>query len=196
VLEWHPSLHVEGTNLWTKAVCADGGKHCSSLCTLVGEPLIEGMVVGTEKDELSPEERVEVWRNREHASTFRHWQPSNAFRVQLELTKLDFQTRFLKQWKDSGIDALILPVQAWVGYKPKTWVQSKQWLGYTALWNFVNYAGLTVPVTKADPALDQPTDEWWSHVPRNESDAFNHRQCKSSPQPKRAARQMLNTNYR
>lgn len=70
-----------------------------------------------------------------------------------------------------------MPVTPWVGYKPKTWVQSNQWLGYTAMWNLLNYAGVTVPVATVDPVLDQPGAEWVDHVPRNESDAFNHSQC-------------------
>jgi len=82
----------------------------------------------------------------------------------------------LKRWQDSGIDALIMPVLPWVSFPPKTWVKSKQWVGYTAHWNFVDYAALTIPATTADPALDQPDENWKSHVPRNESDDFNHKQ--------------------
>ena len=39
---------------------ADGGKHCRDLCKLVGEPLIDGMVVGSDADLLSIPEREEV----------------------------------------------------------------------------------------------------------------------------------------
>lgn len=60
VIEWDTILHVPGTKLWTKAILADGGYHCRQLCDLVGEPLVEGMVVGTDEDLLSIEEREEV----------------------------------------------------------------------------------------------------------------------------------------
>ncbi|PYI24861.1 amidase signature enzyme, partial [Aspergillus indologenus CBS 114.80] len=61
VIPWPATaLHEEGTALWTKAILADGGQHCRYLCDIVGEPLIEGMVVGTEEDELSVEEREKV----------------------------------------------------------------------------------------------------------------------------------------
>lgn len=56
---------------------------------------------------------------------------------------------------------------------------SSQWLGYTAIWNLLNYAVATVPVGKADVELDQPGEEWVRHVPRNRSDEFNHTQCES-----------------
>lgn len=60
VIEWDSSLHVPATTLWTKAVLADGGRHCRKLCQIVDEPLIEGMVVGAEKDMLTFEEREKV----------------------------------------------------------------------------------------------------------------------------------------
>ncbi|KAF4213038.1 hypothetical protein CNMCM8980_000170 [Aspergillus fumigatiaffinis] len=153
VIEWSTSLHITGTNLWKKAILADGGSHCKQLCDIVDEPLIEGMLVGTPADELSILERE-----------------------QLEEEKWLFQERYLKQWKDSGIDALLMPVTPWVGYRPKKWVTSYQWLGYTALLNLLNYAAVTVPVTSADPALDQPDQDWLAHTPRNQSDEFNHGQ--------------------
>ncbi|KAJ6178101.1 hypothetical protein N7519_008562 [Penicillium mononematosum] len=157
VIEWDTSLHIAITNLWTKGILADGGQHCRSLCKIVDEPLIEGMVVGKETDLLSHEERE-----------------------QFEGTKLTLQTAFLKQWVSSEIDALLMPVLPWVGYKPKTWVKSKQWLGYTAMWNLLDYAGVTVPVARADRDLDSVgsgcNPEWEGHSIRNESDAFNYLQ--------------------
>ncbi|KAJ5254159.1 hypothetical protein N7524_011339 [Penicillium chrysogenum] len=157
VIEWDTSLHIAITNLWTKGILADGGQHCRSLCKIVDEPLIEGMVVGKETDHLSHEERE-----------------------QFERTKLTLQTAVLKQWVSSEIDALLMPVLPWVGYKPKTWVRSKQWLGYTAMWNLLDYAGVTVPVARADRGLDSPgsgcNPEWEGHCTRNESDVFNYSQ--------------------
>ncbi|EFW19048.1 hypothetical protein D8B26_007234 [Coccidioides posadasii str. Silveira] len=153
VVEWDTSSHVKGLHLWLKAVLADGGAECERLCKLVNEPLIQGMLVGREKDNLTRAERQE-----------------------LDKQKHEYRTEFLSQWNESGIDALIMPVLPWVGYTPKTWVESKQWLGYTAIWNLLDYAVATVPVTKVDPSLDVPGDEWKNYKPRNESDAFNHQQ--------------------
>ncbi|KAJ5698603.1 hypothetical protein N7462_000608 [Penicillium macrosclerotiorum] len=157
VIEWDTTLHGPATNLWTKAVLSDGGRHCRKLCEIIDEPLIEGMVVGTEKDALDFDEREK-----------------------LEGQKYALQTVFLKQWLNAGIDALLMPVLPWVGYRPKTWVESKQWLGYTAMWNLLDYAAVTVPVGRADREIDVVGSEihgdWEGHVPRNESDAFNHGQ--------------------
>ncbi|CAL00523.1 uncharacterized protein An16g07500 [Aspergillus niger] len=119
----------------------------------VAKKLKEAGHEGTEKDELTISEREE-----------------------LEETKWAYQTSFLQQWTSSNIDALLMPVTPWVGYRPKSWVVSSQWLGYTALWNLLNYAAVTVPVAKVDGALDQPDQEWLEHVPRNDSDRFNWEQ--------------------
>lgn len=74
-----------------------------------------------------------------------------------------------------------MPVLPWVGYEPKTWVKSKQWLGYTAMWNLLDYAAVTVPVARADRDIDSLGDsEWREHSIRNESDAFNYLQCEFS----------------
>lgn len=112
------------------------------------------MLVGVEKDTLSLEEREEVERE-----------------------KNELQSRMLSQWVGTGIDALLMPVLPWVGYKPKTWVKSSQWVGYTAMWNLLDYAGVTVPVGRADRELDSGDGEWEAYVGRNESDEFNREQC-------------------
>ena len=90
--------------------------------------------------------------------------------------KLEYEKKFLKQWNASGIDALVMPVMPWVNYPPKAWVKSKQWLGYSAPWNLLNYTSLVIPVTTADPSVD--VKENGPYEPRNESDGFNHQQCK------------------
>ncbi|KAJ5999932.1 hypothetical protein N7481_000341 [Penicillium waksmanii] len=153
VIEWDTTLHTPATNLWTKAILGDGGAHCRKLCAIIDEPLIEGMVVGTEEDMLSFVEREKV-----------------------EEEKYALQTQMLAQWVDAGIDALLMPVLPWVGYKPKTWVKSSQWLGYTAMWNLLDYAAVTVPVARADKQIDGGDAGWKGHVGRNESDEFNHSQ--------------------
>ncbi|KAL4744197.1 amidase signature domain-containing protein [Aspergillus similis] len=160
VIEWDTSLHRNGTTLWTRSILADGGYQCRQLCTLVDEPLIQGMVVGTPADELSSTEKEKC--------------------TPAEEEKYTFQESYLAQWVASGIDALLLPVTPWVGYKPKQWVQSSQWLGYTALFNLLNYAAVTVPIGRADGKLDHPVagidDEWREYAPRNEADRFNYDQ--------------------
>ena len=56
VFEWDTTSHDQGWNLWLKGVLADGGRRCRLQCEKENEPLIEGMLVGSKKDELSVEE--------------------------------------------------------------------------------------------------------------------------------------------
>ncbi|PGG97214.1 hypothetical protein AJ79_09297 [Helicocarpus griseus UAMH5409] len=153
VIEWDTASHDEGIDLWLKAVKADGGEDCRNMCNLADEPLIQGMLVGEERDKLSITQRQE-----------------------LEMRKLAYRESFLAHWNATGVDALIMPVMAWVNFRPRTWVESKQLLGYSALWNLLDYSALTVPVTKVDPVLDAIDNEWLGYKVRNESDAFNHQQ--------------------
>ncbi|EQL34317.1 glutamyl-tRNA (Gln) amidotransferase [Blastomyces dermatitidis ATCC 26199] len=153
VIEWDASSHDEGINIWLKAVMADGGEECRNMCKLANEPLIQGMLVGEERDKLN------IWQ-----------------RQQLDVQKIAYREAYLAHWNRTGIDALIMPVMAWVNFKPRTWVESKQLLGYSALWNLLDYAALTVPITKVDPVIDAPDSEWIGYKARNESDAFNHKQ--------------------
>ncbi|KAG5297043.1 amidase [Histoplasma ohiense] len=122
-----------------------GGEDCHNMCKLVDEPLIQGMLVGEERDKLDIRQRQ-----------------------QLEMQKIAYMEMHLAHWNKIGIDALVMPVMAWV--------ESKQLLGYSALWNLLDYAALTVPITKVDPVVDAPGSEWIEHNARNESDAFNHQQ--------------------
>lgn len=60
VVEWDTARHEEGIQLWYKAIMADGGKGCQDTCAIIGEPLIQGMVIGEEKDFLDIPARQEV----------------------------------------------------------------------------------------------------------------------------------------
>ena len=71
VFEWDTSGHGYGYDIWEKAVKADGGKRCKMLCEKENEPLIQGMVVGTEKDRLDVDQSNAASmptfdKNREH----------------------------------------------------------------------------------------------------------------------------------
>jgi amidase len=152
VVQWDISSHREGQRLWLKAVLADGGRRFRKLCEQSDEPLVEGMLVGTEEDRLDVDEANQVSNDR-----------------------LAYQKSYMRRWMDSGIDALIMPVQPWVGFPPKTWVQSSQNVSYTSHWNLVDFAALAIPVTTA--RLDDiGTDAWKQHKPRDVSDDFNWEQ--------------------
>ncbi len=154
MIDWDASSHPDGYAQWLTGVLADGGSDARALCELAGEPLVEGMLVGL------PHQALNVSQRRE-----------------LEDKKTAFQRMYIKKWVDSGIDAIICPVLPWVAYSPKTWVKSKQSVGYTAIWNFLSYSALAIPVATAIKSSDQPGKEWMEYVPRNDADEFNKEQC-------------------
>jgi amidase len=71
-----------------------------------------------------------------------------------------------------------MPVTPWVGYKPWTWVKSNQYVGYTSIWNLVDWAALSIPVTTVSKVKDKVLmTEWVAHHARNKADMFNRQQC-------------------
>ncbi|KXT09956.1 hypothetical protein AC579_10268 [Pseudocercospora musae] len=161
MIEWDTTTHKDAYyNLWQKAVLADGGRRCQLLCDKAGQPLIRGMLVGKPEDELSTVQGEQL-----HAEI------------------RAYQRNYMQRWEDVKLDALIMPVQPWVGFKPKTWVESSQYCGYTAIFNLLDWAGITVPVEvgKAE-SIDVNKDygdgrgSWAEHKPRNEPDRFNWHQ--------------------
>lgn len=60
VFEWDASSHGYAYTLWEKAILSDGGEGCRKKTELTGEPLIEGMLVGTAKDILTTAETHQV----------------------------------------------------------------------------------------------------------------------------------------
>lgn len=56
MFRWDTGDHKYGIDLWHEAVLADGGKRCQLQCEKEGQPLIQGMLVGTAKDRLDGEQ--------------------------------------------------------------------------------------------------------------------------------------------
>ncbi|KAF3352146.1 hypothetical protein VdG1_09366 [Verticillium dahliae VDG1] len=154
VIEWDASSHARAYDLWEKAILSDGGLACKKLCDMSGEPLIEGMLVGKPENLLTTEQTHELLAD-----------------------KYEYETEYLRRWQEAEMDALIMPVVPWVGYKPWTWVKSSQYVGYTSIWNLVDWAALALPVTTASREKDgHGTAGWKAHQPRNKADEFNKSQ--------------------
>ncbi|KAM0505893.1 hypothetical protein ACHAQF_002999 [Verticillium nonalfalfae] len=137
-----------------EAILSDGGLACKKLCDMSGEPLIEGMLVGKPENLLTTAQTHELLADR-----------------------YEYETEYLRRWQEAEMDALIMPVVPWVGYKPWTWVKSSQYVGYTSIWNLVDWAALALPVTTASREKDgDGTAGWKAHQPRNKADEFNKSQ--------------------
>lgn len=60
VSEWDASSHGHAYALWEKAILSDGGEGCRKRTEMTGEPLIEGMLVGAQKNILTTSETHQV----------------------------------------------------------------------------------------------------------------------------------------
>lgn len=60
VLEWDASSHGYAYDLWEKAILSDGGELCRKRIESTGEPLVEGMLVGTSEHILTTAETHQV----------------------------------------------------------------------------------------------------------------------------------------
>lgn len=158
VIEWDASTHNHAYALWEKAIFSDGGEACRKKTEMTGEPLIEGMLVGSPENTLTTSETH-----------------------QLNADKYAYESFYLDRWVSSGIDGLIMPNTPWVGYMPWTWIKSHAYVGYTSIWNLLGYAALAVPVTTVSRTMDLPDEAWVGDVPKNASERFNIEQCMFLP---------------
>lgn len=59
-MEWDCSSHGQAYQMWEQAMFADGGSKCRQLTESSGEPLLEGLIVGTDDTKLSIAEAESV----------------------------------------------------------------------------------------------------------------------------------------
>ncbi|SCU81936.1 LAMI_0B08284g1_1 [Lachancea mirantina] len=149
VIDWNPLHHERLTNLIGSFFLSDGGEHCKDLLNLSGEPVF---------DYMKPYE------------TSADLPVSKLWDLHSERTKLC--NEYLAQWNktcektSSGnpIDAIIMPVSPYSGVG----VGKFRYIGYTAVFNALDWAAGTVPVTRVDKALDMKDE---TYMPRNPMDA-------------------------
>lgn len=144
--------HSRAYSLWLRAVLADGGSRFQALCSLVDEPLIPGMLVGNPSTTLDVDGRMALYDE-----------------------IYAFQREYMAAWNELEIDCLIMPVTQWVGLRPKEWVKREMYVGYTSIWNLMNWTSLAVPGFRVDRRVDGATGEDWDgYQARSTSDRLNH----------------------
>ncbi|KAJ1322978.1 fatty acid amide hydrolase [Microdochium nivale] len=151
VLEWATPEHGALWASWGKAIMADGGRYARGSCALSGEPLIEGMIVGDDADLLT-QEQAEALADRRVAD----------------------QKAYMRRWADERVDALISPAQTFTGMRPRVWVKSDQYVGYSCIWNWLGFAALAVPAGVINEGNIKGDKQWQAHKARSQSDKFNY----------------------
>ncbi|KAF2792885.1 acetamidase [Melanomma pulvis-pyrius CBS 109.77] len=156
IITWTPgSLHQECIDIMDQYYTADGGEDIKRDVLAGGEPFIP---------------HVEALVNKGKAiSVYSYWQ--------LNKQKLAAQKRFLDLWNStksptSGkqIDILLTPVM------PHSAVPHRKckWVGYTKVFNFVDYPAVVIPAGAVSKDIDSTSAvEIASYQPRNQLDEWN-----------------------
>ncbi|EFQ25711.1 amidase [Colletotrichum graminicola M1.001] len=151
LVEWDTSLNEECIKILHECYSADGGEDIRHAVAEGVEPLMSGV---QEFVDLGPAITV-----------YQYWQ--------LNKRKVAMQQSYHDMWNGarspSGrpVDVLLVPTM------PHTAVPhgSCRWLGYTKLFNLLDYTALTFPAGRASRKLDGDTPP--HHTPRNADDAWN-----------------------
>lgn len=151
VVAWDASEHIEIVQILDLYYSADGGEDIRRDVAVAGEPFIP---------------HVEALVNKgKPISVYEYWQ--------LNRRRNAAQKKYMDKWNaarsPSGkpIDVLLTPTM------PHTSLPHKgcRWVGYTKIWNVLDYPAVTFPVDKVRPDKDVLPET--PYEPRNELDAWN-----------------------
>ncbi|KAF4960235.1 hypothetical protein FSARC_10523 [Fusarium sarcochroum] len=153
LVEWNPELHAECIEVMDLYFTVDGGEDIRRAVAEGGEPYIP---------------HVEKLVNRgKSISIFEYWQ--------LNKRKRALQQAYLKKWNSihsartgKCVDALLMPVMPHSAVPHRT----NRWVGYTKIWNLLDYTALVIPGGKVET---QDLEVVGDHASRNEMDEWNTR---------------------
>ncbi|KAL4898488.1 amidase signature domain-containing protein [Aspergillus ambiguus] len=151
IITWDTSDHHDCIKLMDQYYTSDGCEDILRDIGVAGEPMIP---------------HVKALVNRGKAiSVYEYWQ--------LNKKKVVLQREYLNKWNvtrsPSGhtVDVLLAPTTP----HPAIPHRGLRWVGYTKIWNLLDYPAVTFPVDQVREEMDQlPND---AYKPRNELDAWN-----------------------
>lgn len=151
VLTWDTSDHLEYIQLMDRYYTADGCEDIRRDVEVAGEPLIP---------------HVETLVKRGDAiSVYDYWQ--------LNKQKITLQKKYLDKWNATSsasgqpVDILLSPTLPHLAIPHRR----VRWIGYTKIWNLLDYPAVTLPVDQVKVGVDDLPGE--PYRPRNELDAWN-----------------------
>ncbi|KAI1090260.1 amidase [Rostrohypoxylon terebratum] len=153
IIEWNADLHAECVQVMDEFYTADGGEDIRRDMLAGGEPFIP---------------HVEALVNRgQPISVYDYWQ--------LNRRKIALQQAYLEKWNKirspkagKPADVVLMPPMPHAAVPHR----SCRWVGYTKIWNVLDYSALVIPAGKIC-SLDGSVI--WDHTPRNVTDEWNAR---------------------
>lgn len=151
LIPWDTSDHASCIEIMDAFYTVDGGEDIKRDIAVAGEPYLP---------------HVQALVNRgKPISIYEYWQ--------LNKRKHAAQKRYLDKWNATrapdgrGVDILLAPAMPHTSIPHRTF----RWVGYTKIWNFLDYTALTFPVDRVRREVDGVRGE--EYVPRNELDEWN-----------------------
>lgn len=135
VVEWAPVGHAEIVALMDEYYTVDGGEDVRSAVEAGGEPFL-------------PHVRALVDRG-EAVGVMQYWA--------LHRRKVELQKAYLDRWREwrgpggeEGLDVLLTPTMPHVAVRHR----ACRWVGYTKVWNLLDYTAVSMPVGVVDKEVD------------------------------------------
>jgi len=94
---------------------------------------------------------------------------------QLNRRKVSAQKAYLDKWNNTptpsgrGVDVLLTPIMSHVAVPHR----KCKWVGYTKVWNLLDYAALSIPAGQVDKEVDPKAEELSGYEARNTLDKWN-----------------------
>jgi Asp-tRNA(Asn)/Glu-tRNA(Gln) amidotransferase A subunit family amidase len=152
-MSWDTTDHAGCIEIMDTYYTVDGGEDIRRDMDVAGEPYLP---------------HVQALVNRgTPISVYEYWQ--------LNRRKHAAQKKYLDKWRTtlapSGrtVDVLLAPAMPHTGIPHRTF----RWVGYTKIWNFLDYTALTFPVDRVRREMDGVSGMEEGYVPRNELDGWN-----------------------
>ncbi|KAJ5232287.1 amidase signature domain-containing protein [Penicillium chermesinum] len=151
IVTWDPIGHADIIKVQDKYYTADGGEDIRRDIAVCNEPFV-------------PQVKALVDRG-EPISVYQYWQ-LNRQKVSLQKMYLDHWNKTRGSTSGRKVDILLAPVAP----HPAVPHNSVRWVGYTKVWNFLDYPALAFPVTTVSKDIDIPDP---LYKPRNPTDEWN-----------------------
>ncbi|RGP66937.1 hypothetical protein FSPOR_6319 [Fusarium sporotrichioides] len=151
VIEWKPDFHAECIEVMDAYFTVDGCEDIRRDVEAGGEPFIPA---------------VERLINRgKPISVFEYWQLNKRKRL-LQQAYLEKWNKAISSKTGRVVDALITPALPHAAVPHK----SIKWVGYTKVWNLLDYTALVIPAGRIEPRDLEATMDY---EPRNDIDEWN-----------------------
>lgn len=180
VVPWDTSDHINCINIMDQVYRADGGEDIRSEVEAAGEPLLPH--VAALLDSAKPISVYQYWQL--HRSKVA---AQMAYNEKWNASVLLGQTEVSNEANERSVDVIISPV---VSHTAVPHRRTGKWVGYTKIWNFLDYTAMSFPIgrfgldtaAKNDSisevlvaATDAVREEYQHvYVPRNVLDEWNH----------------------